>query len=58
MKHLPAYLDEMEWRFNNRDNPYLFRDTLLVFCLNSDPLPYKELTAKAPQPANGSKGGD
>jgi len=28
-KHLDAYLDELEWRFNNRDNPYLFRDTLL-----------------------------
>jgi len=45
VKHLPAYLDEMEWRFNNRDNPYLFRDTLLVL-LHSDPLPYKELVAK------------
>jgi len=28
-KHLDAYLDELEWRFNNRGNPYLFRDTLL-----------------------------
>lgn len=28
-KHLPAYLDEIAFRFNNRDNPYLFRDTLL-----------------------------
>src|SRR5262249_17806240 len=27
-KHLPAYLDEMTWRFNNRKNPYLFRDTM------------------------------
>ncbi len=26
-KHLPAYLDEMSWRFNNRKNSYLFRDT-------------------------------
>lgn len=49
VKHLPAYLDEMEWRFNGRDNPYLFRDTLLVL-LTDDPLPYKELIAKkAPQ---------
>ena len=24
-KHLDAYLDELEWRFNNRNNPYLFR---------------------------------
>lgn len=29
VKHLDAYLDELEWRFNNRDNPWLFRDTLL-----------------------------
>ena len=26
-KHLDAYLDELKW-FNNRENPYLFRDTL------------------------------
>ncbi len=26
-KHLDAYLDELEWRYNNRSNPYLFRDT-------------------------------
>src|SRR5215203_6280526 len=29
-KHLPAYLDEVEFRFNNRENEFLFRDTLLV----------------------------
>jgi transposase-like protein len=45
VKHLPAYLDEAEFRFNNRDNPFLFRDTLLVL-LHSDPLPYKELVAR------------
>ena len=28
-KHLPAYLDEMVFRFNNRKNPDLFRDTML-----------------------------
>ncbi len=28
-KHLPAYLYEMTWRFNNRKNQYLFRDTML-----------------------------
>ena len=27
-KHLDRYLEEMEWRFNNRDNPYMFRNTL------------------------------
>lgn len=42
VKHLPAYLDEMEFRFNRRDNPYLFRDTLLVL-LNGDALPYRKL---------------
>ncbi len=41
-KHLDAYLDELEWRFNNRDNPYLFRDTLLKL-INSDNLTYQEL---------------
>jgi len=44
-KHLDAYLDELEWRFNNRENPYLFRDTLLKL-INSENLPYEKLTAK------------
>jgi transposase-like protein len=43
-KHLPAYLQEFEFRFNNRDNPYLFRDTLLRL-IDSDNLTYKDLTA-------------
>lgn len=43
-KHLDAYLDELEWRFNNRENPYLFRDTLLKL-INSGNLPYEKLTA-------------
>lgn len=42
VKHLPAYLDEMEFRFNRRENPYLFRDTLLVL-LHGDALPYRKL---------------
>src|SRR5258705_3147059 len=29
VKHLPAYVDEIEWRHNNRNNPFLFRDTIL-----------------------------
>lgn len=37
-------LDELEWRFNNRSNPYLFRDTL-VKLLGSSNLEYKELVA-------------
>lgn len=44
VKHLPAYLDEMEFRYNNRSNPYLFRDTLLVM-LSGEALPYSNLTA-------------
>jgi transposase-like protein len=44
-KHLAAYLDEMTWRFNNRKNPYLFRDTVLKL-IASDNLEYKDLTAK------------
>ena len=45
-KHLAAYLDEMTWRFNNRKNPYLFRDTMLKL-IHSENLEYKELTAAA-----------
>ncbi len=44
VKHLDAYLDELEWRFNNRENPYLFRDTLMKL-LGSENLEYKELIA-------------
>jgi len=45
-KHLDAYLDEFEWRFNNRKNPYLFRDTITKL-IASPNLKYKNLTAKA-----------
>jgi hypothetical protein len=44
-KHLPAYLDEMCFRFNNRKNPYLFRDTLRKL-ISSPNIEYKQLTAK------------
>jgi len=43
-KHLAAYLQEMTWRFNNRKNPFLFRDTMLKL-IASDNLEYKQLTA-------------
>jgi len=43
-KHLQAYLDEMVWRFDNRKNPYLFRDTIMKL-ITSTNLPYSELTA-------------
>lgn len=42
VKHLPSYLDEFAFRFNNRDNPYLFRDTLLRL-IQGDTLTYGEL---------------
>ncbi len=45
VKHLPAYLDEFEFRFDNRDNPYLFRDTILKL-IASERLEYKELVAE------------
>lgn len=43
-KHLPAYLDEMTFRFNNRNNPFLFRDTMMKL-LEAPVLEYKRLTA-------------
>jgi transposase-like protein len=46
IKHLQAYLDEMTWRFNNRDNSFLFRDTLTRL-IRADTLEYKELTKVA-----------
>jgi transposase-like protein len=43
MKHIDRYLDEFEFRFNNRHNPFLFRDTLLRL-LTTEQIEYKELT--------------
>ncbi len=43
-KHLDRYLEELEWRFNNRDNPHLFRETVRKL-MNSGNLEYKQLTA-------------
>lgn len=43
-KHLPAYLEEVAFRFNNRENPYLFRDTLRRL-IEADTLRYEELVA-------------
>jgi hypothetical protein len=34
----------MTWRFDNRNNPYLFRDTMMKL-IASDALEYKKLTA-------------
>ena len=41
-KHLDAYLDELEFRYNNRENPYLFRDALCKL-LVAETLPYARL---------------
>jgi hypothetical protein len=37
---------EMSFRFNNRKNPFLFRDTLLKM-IEAENVEYKDLTAKA-----------
>lgn len=42
IKHLPAYLDEMEFRFNGRHNPFPLHDTLMVV-LAGNALPYRDL---------------
>jgi transposase-like protein len=45
-KHMDAYLDEFEWKFNNRENPYLFRDTIICL-LNAPKMEFKELIRKS-----------
>ena len=44
VKHLDRYLEELEWRFNNRDNPLIFRD-LMLRLVEGDALRYEKLTA-------------
>jgi len=41
-KHLPAYLDEAAFRWNNRGNAFLFRDTILRL-VEADTLTYEGL---------------
>lgn len=43
-KHLPAYLNEVAFRFNNRNNPNLFRDTMEKLLLG-DHVTFQELAA-------------
>ena len=43
-KHLDRYLEELEWRFNNRKNPHIFRDTMKRI-VNTGNLTYRELVA-------------
>ena len=45
-KHLAAYLHEMTWRFNNRKNPFLFRDTIKKLIASGN-LEYKDLIKAA-----------
>ena len=44
VKHMDRYLEELDWRFNNRDNPYIFRDTLRRI-MDTDLMHYKQLVA-------------
>jgi transposase-like protein len=43
VKHLPAYLDEAAFRWNNRHNPFLFRDAILAL-VEADALTFDQLT--------------
>jgi transposase-like protein len=44
VKHLDRYLEELEWRFNNRDNEYMFRD-LMIRLVEGNAIRYQTLTA-------------
>ena len=43
-KHLDAYLSEVEFRINHRDDPYIF-EAVLIRLLDGQALRYRELTA-------------
>ena len=45
-KHMDRYLEELEWRHNNRDNPRIFPDTLRRI-VNTGNLTYRTLTQAA-----------
>ena len=44
LKHMDRYLEELEWRFNNRNNPNIFADTLRRI-MNTGNLKYRDLVA-------------
>lgn len=46
MKHLDAYLDELEHRFNNRNSEFLFRDTMKKL-VEAETLTFKQLVKAA-----------
>jgi len=48
-KHLQSYLDEHAFRFNNRKNRYLFRETLKRL-LTTSPVPFAQLVASSFEP--------
>ena len=43
-KHLERYLDEFEYRYENRENPYIFRDALKEI-VKAPRLTWDDLTA-------------
>ena len=44
VKHMDRYLEELEWRHNNRNNPHIFVDTLARI-VRTDPMAYRDLVA-------------
>ena len=46
VKHIDRYLEELEWRFNNRSNPHIFTDTLRRI-MTTNTLPYRDLVDAA-----------
>ena len=44
IKPMDRYFEELEWRFDNRDNPNIFRDTLRRI-VRTDPMEYRALIA-------------
>lgn len=47
VKHMPAYLDEIAFKHDNRHNQFLFRDTMLRL-IKADAMPFRELVGPAP----------
>ena len=43
-KHLDRYLEELEWRYINRDNDHIFVDTLRRI-VQTEPMSYERLVA-------------
>ena len=48
MPALGRSLEEIEWRFNNRENPPIFRDTLRKI-LDTETLTFEELIVWRPE---------